>query len=109
MASISVPEAFVAISAATNKGVLTVADNSTIYPGALAWVAKDDGSASARVKILSLISTTQCVVRRFANDNENSPPSYGVSDMSAFAAASHLCMEGQAVPVEFAFAKRQAP
>ena len=110
MRSIAIQEAFLTVSAATNKGLLTVPANDYLFPGALAWVAKDDGSLSARVKILACIGTTQIVVRRFPNDNENAPPSYGVSDMSAFnGVATHISQEAQTVTVDEAYSKRVVP
>lgn len=109
MPSIAVTEFTTAISAATSKGVLTVTSNAGLMPGALAWVYKTDDSARARVKILSVSSTTGVVVRRFANDDENSAPSYGRSDMSAFNAGSKITMEAQSAPVDPAFAKHAVP
>lgn len=104
MASTNQPEVFLAVSAATNQGVLTVASNGLLLPGALAWLTKDDGSLQARVKIVNLIGTTQLTVRQFPANNENAPPSYGVSDVSAFnAVASHLCVENQAVAISQPF------
>lgn len=109
MPSIAVQEAFVAVSAATAAGLLTVTSNAYLFPSARAWVAKDDGSASARVEILACIGTTQVQVRRFKNDDENSPPSYGLSDMSAFNGASHICQETQSVSIDPAYTKRVVP
>lgn len=113
MPSIAIQEAFVAISAATAAGVLTVASTDYLFPGALAWVALDNGTSSARVKILARLSSTQIRVRRFPNDNEGRPdnasyvpPGYGVSDMTAFATAAHICQEAQTVPVDPAFSVR---
>ncbi len=106
MPSIAIQEAFVAISAATATGELTLASNGYVFPGALAWICKDDGSARARVKVLFCSGTTKVHVRRFKNDDENSPPSYGGSDMTAFATGSHLCQESQVVPVDPAYEKR---
>lgn len=103
MPSNAVPEAFVAISAATNKGVLTVTSQTNLRPGAKAWVTKDDGSNSARVKILQVLSATSVLVRRYPNDDEGSQPTYGRSDMSAFATASHICQEVQNVVVDPSF------
>jgi len=116
MPSVPVAEAFVAITGADATGNLTVAtgDNGPVYPGALAWLCKDDGSARLRVKILSVPSTTKIVVRAY----DDSPvadrslhavtraPSYGRTDVSGFASGSHLCQEAQMAPVDFAFQKR---
>ncbi len=109
MPSIAIQEAFVAISAATAQGELTVTSNAYVFPGGLAWICKDDGSARARVKILFCAGTTKVQVRRFKDDDENAPPSYGGSDMTAFATGSHLCQEAQVVPVDPAYAKRVLP
>lgn len=110
MPSISCPPFFAAITGATALGVITVASTTDVYPGSLGWVYLDNGTARARVKILSVLSATTFQVRRFANDNENSPPSYGYSDMSAFAAAAHISVDsGQPVPVDPAFSKRNLP
>jgi hypothetical protein len=106
MPSIAVQEAFVAISAATNKGVMTVASADYLFPGARAWVSMDDGSLTARVKILAVLSSTQIQVRRYRNNDENAPPSYGTSDMSAFNGSAHIAMEAQDVPVDPSYAKR---
>lgn len=105
MPSISVPETKVAITGATATGTLTVA-NATLFVGGRAWVTKNDGSAQARVKIVSLISTTGCKVVRYPNDDDSQFAGYGLSDMSAFNASSSICMEHQVVPVDPAFAKR---
>lgn len=110
MPSIAIQEAFVSISAATATGELTVASNALIFPGALAWIQKDDGSVeSARVKILSLSGTTKVQVRRFVDDDETSMPQYGSSDMSAFATGSHICQETQNAPIDLAYSKRALP
>jgi hypothetical protein len=106
MPSIAIQEAFVAISAATTGGVLTVTATDYLFPGALAWVVKDDGSARARVKIIARLSSTTVLVRRFINDNENGPPNYGSSDMSAFNGSSHICQEPQTAPVDPAYSVR---
>ena len=104
------------MSVATATGLLTVTTTDYLYPGALAWVTKDDGSAMARVKILAIIGTTQVQVRRFANDSEFSNPgvlggpSYGRSDMTAFDGGGvHICQEAQNVPVDPAYSKRVVP
>lgn len=100
---------FSAISAASALGVLTIAvnDGLKVYPGAIGWVNKDDASANALVKVIS-VSGDSITVRRFKNDDPNSPPSYGRSDMSAFAATSHLNLEAQLVTVSPAHAKRDS-
>lgn len=109
MPSIAVQEAFVAITAATAGGVLTVASNAYLYPGTLAWLCKDDGSARARVKIIACIGTDTVHVRPFANNNENAAPQYGLGDVSAFNATSHICQEAQTAPVDPAYSKRVVP
>jgi hypothetical protein len=109
MPSIAIQEAFIAVSAASATGVLTVPSNDYLFPGALAWVCKDNGSAQARVRILACIGSTQVQVRRFPNDNENSPLAFGVSDMTAFNGASHICQEAQTAPVDPAYSKRVVP
>ena len=109
MSSIAVPRVFAPISAATALGVLTVSatDAAAIYPGAKAWIQKDDGSVpSARVLIVSVVGTAvKC--RRFKNDNETAPGiNYGVSDLSAFNTGSHLNQEVQVAPIDPSNAKR---
>ena len=109
MPSIAIKATTVAVTAATTHGRLTVASNAYLFPGALAWVGLDDGTAQARVKILSVSSTDTVVVRRFTKDDERSPPSYGVSDMSAFNGASHISQEAQTAPIDPAYSKRVVP
>lgn len=104
--NIAVHENTQAISAATALGVLTVTSTADLYPGTNAWVYKTDGSAQQRVKILFIISATTLQVRGYKNNDENSPPSYGLSDMTAFTAGSAISMETQTAPVDPAFAKR---
>lgn len=109
--NISVPEAFCAITGATALGVVTVsaADCLLLFPGARAWLCKDDGSARARVKILSRLSATTIKVRRYKNDDENATPQYGTSDMSAFNATSHISQEIQTAPVDDQYNVRTIP
>lgn len=110
MPSIAVQSAKANVTAATALGVLTVDSNAYLFPGTLAWVAKDDMSLRARVKILMVSGTTSITVRRFKNDDERSPPSYGLSDMSAFnGVATHIYVEAQTAPVDPAFSKRVVP
>lgn len=99
MASVIQPEVNQVVSAATNQGLLTVASNGLILPGASGWLAKNDGSLSYYVKVRRIIGTTQVEVMRYPNDNPNSPgPTYGVSDVSAFnGTACMLCIESQPV------------
>jgi hypothetical protein len=122
MPSIAVQAAKVSVTAATAQGRLTVESNSYIFPGTNAWLAKDDGSLSYRVKILACIDTDTVIVRRWptkplqnqyepAHDQESyGPPSYGSSDVSAFdAVASHLSIEAQTAPIDPTYAKRVIP
>jgi len=122
MPSIAVQSSRAVVSAATNKGRVTVDSNAYLFPGANAWLSKDDGSLSVRVKILACIGTDTLVVRRWPtrkatdttepnHDLENfGPPGYGLSDVSAFnGVASHISMETQAVPVDPAYVKRVIP
>lgn len=110
MPSIAIQEAFISILGATAQGELTVTSNGYLFPGALAWIQKDDGSVlSARVKIIYISGTDKVRVRRFKNDDENSPPSYGGSDMTAFATGSHICQEVQNAPIDRAYEKRVIP
>lgn len=106
MPSVIVPRVFQAVTVATAKGVLTVGSTTDLFPGANAWVNKDDGSARARVKILAILSATTLSVRRYANDDERSAPNYGLSDMTGFNGASHLNQELQTAPVNPDFVKR---
>lgn len=119
MPSIAVQAAKSAITAASAVGRLTITSNVYFFPGANAWVTKNDGSATARVKILACIGTDTLLVRKWplkmeadgtTHGQENyGPPGYGVSDMSAFNATSHICMESQSVPVDPTYAKRVVP
>jgi len=118
MPSIVVPKETQAITAATNKGLVTVASTTNLYPGTNAWMGKNDGSANARVKILKILTATTFLVRKWptrkatdatepSHDLEDyGPPSYGLSDVSAFNATSHITMETQSVPIDPAFTKR---
>jgi hypothetical protein len=109
MYSIAVHENTQAVSAATAAGVLTVASSAGLFPGAKAWVYLANGTASTRVKILDVPSATTVVVRGYKNNDENSPPSYGLTDMTAYNGASFITMETQTAPVDPAFAKRHLP
>lgn len=121
MPSIAVQAAKATITAATSKGRVTVGSNAAFYPGTNAWIGKDDGSLSARVKILACIGTDTLLVRRWpsrkatdateaTHDLENyGAPSYGLSDVSAFNATSHITMESQSAPIDPAFSKRVVP
>ncbi len=102
--SIPVPETIAAVTAATNKGVVTVADNTLFYPGTLGWLSKTDGSAQKRVQIVQRVGTTQLTVRVVADGTETTKPapSFGLSDVSAFNTASSLCVEAQVASVNMA-------
>jgi len=106
MPSISAPEVFLVIESASNIGDLLVETNQNVYPGTSGWICKNDGSARAYVKIVAVKGSDGVTVRRYPNDNPNSPPSYGRSDMSAFNTASHLCIPIQPVAIDPAFSKR---
>jgi len=110
MPSISCPPFFAAVTSASATGLLTVASTADVYPGSNAWVYTDNGASRARVKILAVPSATTIQVRRYTNDDENAPPSYGYSNMTTFNGSSHISVEGgQPVPVDPAFSKRQLP
>jgi hypothetical protein len=104
MPNISAPETSVAVTGASATGTITVA-NATLFKDAKCWLFKTDGSASARVKIVSLISTTGCKAVRFPNDDDGQFPGYGYSDLSAFNTGSAISMDRQVVPVDPAFSK----
>jgi len=111
----------VTVSAATSKGRLTVTSNAYLFPGANAWLAKDDGTLQYRVKILACIGTDTVIARRWPTKKEPDgsatydkanfgAPSYGLSDLSAFnGVASYLSMEAQSVPVDPTYSKRVLP
>lgn len=107
--SIQVAEAIAAITGANAIGELTIASNTVFYPGAFAWVTKNDGSLQARVLIVRRVSTTKVQVRKVASGLEqNVPaPTYGFSDMSGFNTTSTLCQEAQTAPVVSDFQPRQ--
>lgn len=110
MYSIATAAVTIALSAATNQGVLTVASTALLFPGANAWVYLADDSQHARCKILAVIDATHVQVRRYKNDNEwLATPQYGHSDMSAFNAAGFVSCEAQVVPVDPAYSKRVIP
>lgn len=121
MPSIAVQNAKANVTAATAIGALTVDSTAYLFPGANAWVSKDDGSLSVRVKILAISGTTGLTVRKWPvfqdpasgtkYTKENSgAPSYGSSDMSAFnGVATHIYMEAQSVPVDPVYSKRVVP
>lgn len=124
MPSIAIPKVSTAITAATNKGLVTVGSglSAGLYPGAYAWISIDDGSIpSVRVKILSVDSSSDTIRCRImpsiqATDSNthytsetNPPPSYGLSDLSAFNTGSHIFQERQTAPVDPAFSKRDVP
>ncbi len=97
MPCVLAPRVFVAVSAATATGLLTMSSNGLLLPGTRGWLCKDDGSARALVKIVTIVGTTQCTAMKYANNDLNSPPSYGLSDLSAFNASSHLSIDEQPV------------
>jgi hypothetical protein len=124
MPSIAVPEAFIAVTAATAVGLLTVGSGNTanLYPGAYAWLAKDDGTLSYRIKILAVDSTANTVLARrmpikqdrfsqtYVDDEGNPPPSYGLTDFSTFnGVGCHICQERQTAPIDPSFSKRSVP
>lgn len=120
MPSIAVQAVKVVISAATDKGVLTVDSTAYVYPGTYGWAVKDDQSVQYRVKILAVTGATTLVARRCNQkrdpdgtkyDQENyGPPSYGLSDLSALDGGSaHLSIETQTAPIDPAYAKRVLP
>jgi hypothetical protein len=100
--SIPVAESILAITAATNKGLVTVSSNTTLYPGAYAWITKSDGSGTPlRVLIVKRVGTTQVQVRQVYSGTEYTipAPSYGFTDVSAFNTGSSICQEAQTAPV----------
>lgn len=107
--NIPVHETSAAITGATATGTLTVADSGQFYPGTNAWIFTTSGSAQMLVKILDTPTATTIVVRGYRNNDLNSPPSYGLTDVSAFAAGSMITMFTQTAPVNPAFAKRHVP
>lgn len=98
--SIPISEAIVAIVSATATGEVTVASNASLWPGALAWLIKTDGTR-LRVLIVKRISTDKIQVRKAADGTEqNVPaPTYGYVDASAFNTNSTICQEAQTAPV----------
>jgi hypothetical protein len=121
MPSIAIQAGKAVVSAADTVGNLTVDSNAYLFPGANAWVTKDDGSLSYRVKILAVTGSTGLKVRRYPQtqdpntgvyyDNDRAPGiNYGGSDMSAFnGVATHIYQEAQTAPVDPAYAKRVLP
>jgi len=119
MPSIAVQPATVAISAATNKGRLTVASNAYLFPGTYAWVYTSNGVSHSRVKILARFGTDSVLVRIMPVRKESDgtsyttekapPPRYGVSDMTAYNGSSYISMEAQAAPVDPSYATRVVP
>lgn len=123
MPSIAVQAAKIVISAANNKGQLTVTSTAYVYPGTNAWAVKDDGSVKYRVKILAITGTTTLLARRWPSKQDNDgttvsthdqenygSPHYGLSDLSALNGGSaHLSIEAQTAPIDPAYAKRVVP
>lgn len=123
MPSIAIPAAKVAISGATATGVLTASADgvAALYPGANATFAKDDGTMSIRVKILSRLSTTTVQVRAYPikydtvnqvsySSEQWGPPSYGVTDLAAYDGGGfHISQERQTVPIDPAYSVRDLP
>lgn len=107
--NIAVHEYTQTVSAATATGTLTVPSSAGFCPGAKAWVYLANGTNQMRVLILDVPSATTVVVRGYANNDENSPPSYGLTSMTAFNGASLLSQEAQTAPVDPAFTKRHVP
>ena|SRR6185437_7459088 len=114
MPSISVPDAFVAITG-SSKNTLTVAaaDGALIYPGTYGWVSKDDASATARVKILAVSAdntTITCrVVPNNADEFGNGYPNFSydsVGTLAGFSTVSHLAVNRQTAPVDPSFTRR---
>ncbi len=98
MASIEIPEVTVNVLDADATGFLDVDDGSGIYPGALAWLFKNDGSVSSRLKVVKTAGN-RLWVRVFPGNDEAAPPSFGYSNVSAYATVSRLCQERQVVRV----------
>jgi hypothetical protein len=110
MSNIAIHEFTQAVTVATATGTLTVASSAGFYPGAKAWVYLASGANQKRVKILDVPTATTVVVRGYKNNDENSPPDYGLSDMTAFNGLSFISQEGgQTAPVDPAFIKRHVP
>lgn len=122
MPSIAIPAAKVAITTATAAGVLTgsAAGIATLFPGANAWLAKDDGTMSLRVKILRRLSTTTVQVRAWPvkQDSDGTKytlenygaPSYGTTNLAAYTGGGyHISQEHQTVPVDPAYSVRDLP
>lgn len=115
MPSIAVSDAFVAITAADAAGNLTVAsanDSAPLYPGTQGWLTKDDASATARVRIVSIsVDGLTIVVGRGTDTSQPAvAPNYGRIDVSAFdGGGAHLCIEAQTAPIDPAYSKRIVP
>ncbi len=126
MPSIVCPAVSLAITAATNKGLVSVSSTTDIYPGATAQMGLTNGTASILVKVLKVISSTQILVRRWPtkkaqntgttawdkvdhDQQDFGAPNYGVSDVSAYNANARISIARQAVPVDPAHSKRLLP
>lgn len=85
-------------------GFITVADNTSFYPGAFAWISSAT-QPSRRVQITSLSGATKIGVRFYGDSASgasfDASISYGRSDVSAFllADAAAINQEGQVVRV----------
>lgn len=110
MPSISVPAAGAALTAnGTAVGLVTVADTTPFYAGALAWLSCNT-PANMHVRITKILSATTMTVAMVLDSGSNvNNLSYAQgSDISAFttAATARIDMPEQLVRVEFANAKR---
>lgn len=101
----TIPEAFAALTGnGTAAGIITIADNTPFYAGALAWIWGTT-AANRRVQIVRLIGTTQMVLRFHGNSTDGEDiavaPTYGADNMTAYttADAAKINMEAQVVRV----------
>jgi hypothetical protein len=114
MPSISIQAGSIAITAASNKGVLTVgAPTTLIFPGAWGWLAKNDGSSQVRIKVIQLLSTTTFLVRVFPNDADEygngqskTQPFYTFTDVSTYNTSSSFWWSTQSVPIDPSYSTR---
>jgi len=109
MAGIPIFKSSMAVSAADAEGTLTVADSSTLFPGTVAWLTLNDGTAQVHVKLLSVPSSTTVKVgnaESVVGANGFSSRTNNPIDVSAYNGSATLCIETQVAPVDMAYTRR---
>jgi len=109
MAGIPIFKSSMAVSAATNEGVLTVADTSSLFPGTTAWLTLNSAASSVHVKLLRCPTVTTVVVGNadpVVGKNGFSSQANNPIDVSAYNGSATLCIETQVALVDPAYTRR---